>query len=200
MGARGWIAFGLVAVAALLLWMWRPNAPRPVLELTGDQQACVSNLRAIHAGFLAMQEEPGEPPRGSGIALFADLIASGTWPNDAEHARMLTCPGSNAEPVPISTNYSKLATLGPQCSAYAGRDLVAHPLAAFPCGGDEALVACDGALGCNHQGAINVLMADGSVRTLELERLRSAGTLPAGATTIELGLGSPIEWLRVFQP
>lgn len=200
MGSRGWIVFGLVALAGLLLWSWRPNAPQPVLELTSDQQACVSNLRAIHAGFLAMQHEPGEPPRGSGIALLAGLIAGGTWPNDREHARLLTCPGSNAEPVPAGTDYSKLATLGAQSSAYAGRDLAAHPLAKFPCGGDEALVACDGARGCNHEGAINVLMADGSVRTLEVERLLRAGTLPSGATTIELGPGSPIEWLRVFQP
>jgi prepilin-type processing-associated H-X9-DG protein len=207
MGSRGWLAVGLVVVAAVLLWTWRPNASRPVVELSDDQQACISNLRAIHAGLLAMQPAPGEPPRASGIALFAGLIAAGTWPDDAEHRRLLTCPGSNAEPVAAGTDYSALASLGPASSAYAGRDLAAHPLAAFPCGGDEALVACDGARGPNHGdrgaghgGAINVLMADGSVRTLELERLLDAGRLPEGTAAIELGPGSPIEWLRVFQP
>ena len=200
MSVRRVLVLGLVLAAALALTFYRPGAPKPVVDLTADEQACARNLREIYGGLLLHMGKGTRPLQGSGVGLFAALISSGEWPDDAAHAAKLTCPGPYAEPVPAGTDYAALAALTVHSSAYTGRDLAAHPLAKFPCGGDEALVACDGARGCNHDGRINVLMCDGSIRTLELEQLLRTGALPAGTTSIPLGPDSPIPWLRVVPP
>ncbi len=190
----------VVLAGAAIYWWTRPRAPSGIDELPSDLDQCRENLREIYAGLLDYKAKLGGPPSGSGVAFFGELVSSGIWENTRVSLRRLTCPGPGAEPMPDGTNFKDLAALGPNASAYAGRNTRDFPLAKFPSGGAEiqALVACDDAHGMNHEGALNVLYSDGSVRTLQLASLIADGTLPAGTTTIPVGPDSPIPELRTL--
>ncbi len=172
---------------------------------SSDVEECKTRLRTIYEGLLGYATANGHAPEGSGVAFFAELVAGGTWPNDAEHARLLTCPGVSIEELGLAEKpptewFANLAGLGAASSAYAGRDQEHHPLAAFPGRGTEALLACDNHLRANHAGGVtNVLMADGSVLTLELEHEQELGNVPADATVIVVGPDSPLAELRTLR-
>lgn len=199
----------LLAAAALtwLIWNWqcRSRDPAPIAPASDDVQACVENLRAIYAGLLAYEEEHGGPPPRGGVALLAELVWSGTWPDDAESARRLSCPGAlvgehQAGAAPGEWLADRQA-VGPHSSAYTARDLERFPLARLTGGGrePEALVACDNALGANHPGGVTcVLKANGSVVRYVPEQEVAAGALPPGTTTLAVGPGSPIPALAVM--
>ena len=188
----------ILALGAGLFWFTRTRGTSPRRDFGSDADACKENLRAIYSGLRDYKARFEDAPKHSGTAFFACLIAEGVWPNDAQHAERLTCPGSNAQPVPAGTDYGRLEELTPRSSAYAGRDTETHPLAKFPSGGLqlEALVACDGAIGLNHSEVLNVLYSDGSVRTFVLSDEIQSGRLPAGTENFVLGPDSPLPDLK----
>jgi hypothetical protein len=188
----------VLAAGAAIYWWTRPRSPSAVQELPSDLEQCRENLRAIYQGLLAFEAKTGRAPEGSGPAFLGELVSSEVFENTRSSVRRLTCPGPGAEPMADGTNFKDLASLGPKSSAYAARDTRAFPLAKFPSGGAELepLVACDDARGMNHEGALNVLFSDGTVRTYEIARLVADGTLPPGTTTIVVGPGSPLPELQ----
>lgn len=193
-------AFLLLAAGLGLFWWTRGRGERPFPAVGSDVRECKSNLQEIYRGLRAYRDQHGHAPQASGVAFFAALIADGVWENTAANARKLTCPGRGAHAVPDGVDFADLASLGPASSAYAGRDVANHPLAKFPSGGAEieTLIACDDAGGMNHDGALNVLLSDGTVKTLLLDQLIEEGRLPADATNIPVGPDSPLEELRVL--
>ena len=191
------VVLAVLAVAAGLFW-WTRSTQGPVIALDDDVRQCKENLRSIYAGLIALDAELGHPPEARGVAFFAALVASGTWAADAEHLERLSCPGPGAHPVLPGTDFADTASLTGASSAYAGRDAVECPLDKFPAGGpdNQALIACDNAIGMNHDGVMNVLYTDGTIKTLELARLIESGIVPVGSTSIPIGPDSPIEDLR----
>ena len=183
-----------VVALACLLWFWPSMGDDPRPDFGSDVEACKQNLTAIHDGLLRYRERFGRAPQGSGVAFFAELIASGVWEDTPENRARLTCPGKNAAPVPEGTDYADLDSLTGASSAYAGRNSAEFPLLKFPAGGAEleALVACDGSRGMNHDGVLNVLRSDGSIATLSVEQELERGRIPPGSTAIPVGKGSPI--------
>jgi hypothetical protein len=172
-------------------------------DFSSDVEHCNANLRAIYRGLVDYELEHGAAPETSGVAFFATLIAGGTWENTEENARTLTCPGVPTENLSIAGKppkewYASLEGLDGSASAYAGRDQANHPLASFPGPGTEALVACDNHGGANHETVTNVLLADGSVLSLELEREKEAGNVPEDAEVLVVGQESPLEELRTL--
>ena len=183
-----------VVALACLLWFWPSMGDDPRPDFGSDVDACKENLAEIHRGLLLYEERFGRAPQGSGVAFFAELIASGVWEDTPENRARLTCPGKNAAPVPDGTGYGDLGALTGASSAYAGRNSAEHPLVKFPAGGAEleALVACDNARGMNHDGALNVLRSDGSIATLSLQQELERGRIPPGSDRILVGKDSPI--------
>lgn len=171
-------------------------------EFSSDVEHCKANLREVYAGLRAYADREGHPPTGSGVAFFAELVTSGVWPRDEAHARLLTCPGVAPEELGLPASpadwFPSLEALGPDSSAYAGRDSERAPLPSFPGPGTEALMACDNQRGANHAGITNVLMADGSVLSLELATEQAAGRVPPGAERITVGPDSPLRELRAL--
>jgi len=169
------------------------ETPRPTFD--SDVEECSARLREIHRALADLARERGWQPSHSGVGLFAELVASGAWPDTAESRARLTCPGRNAA-AQGEKSFADLAALDEGHSAYAGRDLAAFPLPGFPTSGREILMACDNAGGMNHDGVMNALYADGSVKTFSLSAEIEGGALPAGAASIPVGPDSPIPDLR----
>lgn len=184
-----------IATLALLAACSRP-ASSPALETSDDAQACIRQLLEIHRGLLEYSKRHGHPPEGSGARFLAALIEDGIWPNDAEHARLLTCPGVAPErlgldPADPAGWYRDLARLDGAHSAYAARDNRNFPLQSYPQSGAQPVVACDNHGGMNHPGVTNVLYADGRVVSYELELEITTGHLPAGSTRVPIGPEAP---------
>jgi len=185
----------LLAVGiALALFLWPDRGEDPRHDVEGDVTECAARLRGLYAALRALHDQTHEVPPGSGTVFLAGPLALGAIEDTPSSRAMLTCPGPGAQPVPPGTDWTDLASLGPQSSAYAGRDQVAAPLARFPSGGPEIepLAACDNADGMNHDGCMNVLYSDGTVVLLRLADEIAAGRLPAGARSIPVGPGSPL--------
>ena len=187
-----------VAPAAALLLAACGGGEDPRKEVPSDVVVCRENMRAIYAGLREYATRHGHAPEGSGARFLAALIAEGVWEDTPESRARLTCPGAGAQPVPPGTDWSAPATLDEASTAYAARDVAAHPFETFPAGGRVVVLACDDAAGMNHAGVLNVLYADGAVRTFELADLIAAGRVPADATGIVVGPRSPLEELRVL--
>lgn len=184
----------LVAVGlALALFLWPDEGEDPRHDVTGDVSECADRMRGIYDALRALHDHTQAVPPGSGSAFLAGPLALGAMEDTPANRARLTCPGPRARPVPPGTDWTDLTSLGPQSSAYAGRDQVAAPLARFPSGGSELepLLACDNADGLNHDGCMNVLYSDGTVVLLRLADEIAAGRLPPDAKTIPVGPGSP---------
>ena len=63
-----------------------------------------------------------------------------------------------------------------------------------------ALAACDNAHGSNHDGVVNVLYTDRTVKSFEYELLRERGILAADEPWLITGSDSPMEELRALVP
>ena len=184
----------LLLALGLLVYLYAPrnSADGRAHEFDSDSTECVANLRAIYDGLLSYVEENGRPPEGSGVAFFAELVASGHWPNDEEHARRLTCPGVALSELglagkPANEWFASLDGLDGTSSGYAGRDQAGWPVATLPSTRTEPLVACDNATGANHADVTNVLMGDGSILSLELENEIANGNVPEGTERFVVG-------------
>lgn len=196
---RGRLPAAAAAVALTLGACGGGDDPR--LAVTDDVERCKQHLSAIHQGLVLYTQQIGRPPQSSGVALLAELIASGVWQDTPENRALLTCPGPNAELAPPDTDFLKVDALSDASSAYAARDARTHPFEAYPEGGPglAAVVACDNVGGTlNHRGLMNVLYSDGSIRTFVLDELIERGTLPPGTSVLVPGPRSPIADLRVL--
>ena len=171
-------------------------AESPVVEFDSDVDSCRARLKNIYDGLRALKDEQGVTPSAPGVDFFAVLIAEGQWEDVPEARALLSCPGPGVPAIDFSSSFADLGSVTGEHSAYAGRDTANHPLAAFPTRGTEPLIACDNAAGMNHDGVMNVLYADGSIKTYVLEQEREKGTLGADETTIWIGPNSQLEDLR----
>ncbi|TAJ17431.1 MAG: hypothetical protein EPO68_09535 [Planctomycetota bacterium] len=168
----------------------------PRLDATDDVEQCRKQLARIYDGLLEYEKREHHPPPGSGAAFLGALLDSGVWPRTEATARALSCPGVDPAKLCADSNSAKAFT-PPRgaCTAYAARDQSRAPLAQFPTSGTEALVACDNELGPNHARHTNVLCADGSIVTLDLEKLKADGVLPPTADRVPIGPDAPAELL-----
>lgn len=192
-------SLALAALAAAGLGACGDDDPR--LAVADDVELCKEHLSAIHAGLCAYTQEVGRPPQSSGVALLAELIASGVWKDTPENRALLTCPGPNAELAPPDTDFLKVDRLSDASSAYAARNTRTLPFADYPEGGPALapVAACDNVGGSmNHPGLMNVLYSDGSIRTYVLSELIERGKLPPGTTLLVPGPDSALEELRVL--
>ena len=200
---------GLAAGVVLLVGCSRdPESPQ--LHVDSETQACIENLRRIHAGFVTYARERGALPETGGVKLLAALIADGVWDNTEENARRLTCPGVPLAELTLgglepTEWFSDPERVDGSYSAYAARDLAAHPLERFPApafddGVRLVLAACDNHLGPNHDGVTNAVLVDGSVVTYELAKEIGAGHLPVDADRVPVGPDAPdgLSELRVL--
>jgi prepilin-type processing-associated H-X9-DG protein len=190
----------LVVIAAVAL-VWRfTRSESPRLEASSDVELCRERLREIYAGLKQYAADKGGPPQGSGAKFLAALVADGVWPATADNAYKLTCPGVAIAELdhggrPPEAWFADLARVTGASTAYAGRDMARFPLAKFPCGGHEPVAACDNHAGQNHERYTNVLFADGSIETWDLEQEIAEGRLPAGAAKLAIGAGASDELL-----
>ena len=164
----------------------------PMPEFSSDVEACRHQLREAYQAMVAMETESGWQPTRSGVGFFAEIISSGFWPDDDDRRSVLTCPGSNVPPGP-PMSFADIEAVTGAHSSYAGRNLFSHPLSRFPTSGSEVLMACDNSAGMNHDGVMNVLYADGSVKTFELAVEIAAGRLTETATVIPVGSNATAE-------
>ena len=194
------VPLGVAALVLGLFWWSSGSEQSPLHEVESDVRSCKENLRAIYTGLCTYRDRVGHAPEQGGVGFIAELIASGTWEDSPESRALLTCTGPGAIPVPPGTDYTNIESLSPEASAYTAVDTTRQPVTKFPSGGPEqrAIVACDNATGMNHEGILNVLYSDGSVKTFSLERLITQGILEPGTQTIPVGSESPLEELRAL--
>jgi prepilin-type processing-associated H-X9-DG protein len=165
---RAWIAALCLATLAAACG----KEATPVPTFASEVVACQGNLRDVYAGLLDYAVREKSLPRASGHLFYESLVRGGIWPDSAESRARFSCSGG----------------------AYAGRDQAHFPLERIT--GQEPLLACANEHGMSHGDAMNVLYGDGSVRTFVLPDLIARGRVPAGTTTLVLGLDSPLEELR----
>ena len=189
----------VAAVLGLLAFLFWPRNNDLRHDVPSDVTACKRHMMAIYKG-LTSRARTAEVDLSSGYGLVSSLIDDGIWKRTPENRAMLTCPGPGADPMPEEALVLP-DTFGPELTAYACRNMEAHPLAKFPSGGEsnEPLIACDNANGMNHDGVMNVLYTDGTILTLHIDHEIERGNLPAGTTMIEVGPNSPLEDLKKFE-
>lgn len=175
------------------------SAEDPTHDVPSDVSVCTERMREIYQGLREYARLHGGAPQASGSELLAELIRSGVWENTPENAQKLSCPGPGAHPLPAELDYAAPGPLDGRHSAYAARDNLGHPFETFPRGGRVAVLACDNAQGMNHDGLMNVLYADGSVRVFTLSDLIAKGILEPTTTSIPIGEDSPLEDLRTLK-
>lgn len=189
------VALGVVFVPKLL----RGKGEDPRHDVADDVSICRDRQRAIHRALVAYtSQDEGRLPTSRGPALLAELFASGILEDTEEDRTLMACPGPGAAPLAEGANWMDPTGVGAQHTGYAVRDLDVHPLTKYPTGGEQPFLACDQANGGNHASVLNVLYADGSVRTLHLQQLIEQELLPAGTTALELGPDAALEALRFF--
>jgi prepilin-type N-terminal cleavage/methylation domain-containing protein/prepilin-type processing-associated H-X9-DG protein len=165
---------------------------------SAEVRGCAANLGNIHKSLLIYRTKYGGLPPQSGARFFADLIARGAIENTKTNAEKLTCPGVDRAALPGIAGrpweewWKELDQVDGSYSAYAGRDMKNHPIRQLTASGKEPLVADDNDPEMNHHTTTNVLYADGSVQTFELEELRTQGVLMADEPVLRVGPDSPV--------
>jgi prepilin-type N-terminal cleavage/methylation domain-containing protein/prepilin-type processing-associated H-X9-DG protein len=164
---------------------------------SAEVKGCAGNLRAINQSLMIYRTKYGGLPPHSGVRFFADLIARGAIENTKANAEKLTCPAIDKAALAIGALpweewWKDLDVVNGTYSAYAGRDMKNHPVRQLTASGNEPLVADDNDPDMNHHTTTNVLYADGSVQTFELDDLRTQGVLTADETVLVVGPESPV--------
>lgn len=196
------IAFACVILAILFLargYFWSPAELRH--DFASDVEECRDNLRRVYDGLIEYDSQHGGLPQGSGAVFLGQLIEAGVWENDEGHARLLQCPAASPESRGLLTApktwFQPLSEVDGSRTSYAARNFKQYPLLEFPTPGNAPLVACDNEIGHNHaSGVTNVLMADGSVVSFELEVEQAEGRVPREAQVLVVGPLAELEELR----
>jgi prepilin-type processing-associated H-X9-DG protein len=131
------------------------------------------------------------------VRFFASIYAKGAIEKTKTNAERLTCPSIEKSSLAIGQLpweewWVDLESVDGEYSAYAGRDMKNHPLRQWPAAGTEPLVADDNDPALNHRTTTNVLYADGSVQTFELNDLQEQGKVTREETTLVVGPDSPV--------
>lgn len=199
-GRRAFTLVELLAVILIISILVATLTPLVTDSIEASKvTGCAANLREIHKGFLLYTQKYKKMPSESGVRFFAALIADGAIENTKPNAERLTCPAVDKGALPGIRDlpwqewYSDLETVGPDSSAYAGRDVRNYPLRqGMTSSGTEPLVADDNDGGMNHRTTTNVLYVDNSVQTFELAELRKEGLIDKEEDRLEVGPGSPV--------
>jgi len=162
-----------------------------------EVKGCAGNLRAINSSLVIYRSKYGGLPPQSGVRFFADLIARGAIENSKANAEKLTCPAIDKASLtigglPYEEWWTDLDVINGDYSAYAGRDMKNHPIRQLTASGKEPLVSDDNYPDMNHHTTTNVLYADGSVQTFELDDLVQQGVLTKDDTVLVVGSASPV--------
>lgn len=189
----------VILIIGILMAFLLPRIPEAIDS--AKVTACRKNMDQIYQGLVQYQIKFKDIPEGSGVAFFAELIASNTWEPLENTAHKLTCPGVRygsleCKDLPAEEWYTDLDMVTGGYSAYAGRDMKLHPLRKFPGSGKEALVADDNDPEMNHRTTTVVLYADGVAGTYEIYDLQKEGILTEDDEHLVVGPESPVETLR----
>lgn len=201
---RGFTLIELLAVILIISILVAALTPmiNDAIE-SAEVNACQANLRNIHQGMIQYKISYREAPKGSGVKFFAQLISRKAMENTKINAERLTCPGIEKSSLAIGDLpweewWTDIEMVDGSYSAYAGRDCKEYPLRKFPGSGNEPLVCDDNDGGMNHRTATNVLYADGSVRSYEMENLRDEGKIGPEEEMVWVGPNSPVPDLQKF--
>jgi len=150
----------LLLVAAVVGWFFAVKVPQVVAQQ--ERAQCAVRLRQLGALYQSDVLRRGGQPESGGVQYFLDILARGGAPADSP---ILVCPGDH-DAVPAAPAGNDAAALGRVCS-FAVRDFARYPIT----GDDEAIpwVAADAA--DHHDGGINVLFVDTSVKYLDRDAL-----------------------------
>ncbi|MFT7540478.1 MAG: prepilin-type processing-associated H-X9-DG protein [Gammaproteobacteria bacterium] len=171
------IALGLLLASKFL----GDEGEDPRHDFAETVKDCVENQRAVYSALVRHAREQGSFPAAAPGDVIDMLISSGILGDTIEQRALFTCPGSGDDP-----------------NLFVLRDIEAHPLESFPSGGGIPILTCPQSGHEGHKGILNVLFADGSVRTLSLELLKEQGHIPVDTTDITPGPNSTVSLLRVF--
>ena len=159
---------------------------------------CSANLGELYKGITLYEIKYKELPRESGVRYFAQLYSRKAMENTKTNAERMSCPAVDRGyleigQLPWEEWWSDLEAVDGTYSAYAGRDMVHHPLKQLS--GNEPLIADDNDDTMNHPTTTNVLYGDGRVQAFELEILREEGLL-VDDEILYVGPESQVEALR----
>ena len=145
--------------------------------------ACEQNLGMIHKFAADHARVHGNLPAASGEAFYEALFPE--YPGESLLVEQLHCPGVVFEHLPSREALYR---------GYAFRDNIEFPARLGD--PDRALAACGNLERQNHPDVTLVLMADGTIRSFSLVKLREQGTLPAEEKSLLVGADSPLTLLR----
>lgn len=200
----GFTLIELLAVILIISILVATLTPMVNDAIEGAKVAgCAANLRQLYSGYQLYYTKYKSIPNQSGAKFFAALVSSKAMEPTKTNAERLTCPAVEKSSLAIGTMeweewWSDLERVDGTYSAYAGRDLKNFPLRQWPASGREPLVCDDNDPELNHRTTTNVLYADGSVQTFEIELLRDEGKITEEETTVRVGPDSPVDDLTKF--
>jgi prepilin-type N-terminal cleavage/methylation domain-containing protein/prepilin-type processing-associated H-X9-DG protein len=201
---RGFTLIELLAVILIISILVATLTPMVTDAIEASKvSACNANLRQIYAALQLYYTKYKSIPAEGGTRFFAAVISRGAIENTKTNAERLTCPAIEKSSLAIGSIpweewWKDLERVDGSYSAYAGRDLKNHPLRQWPASGKEPLVADDNYPTLNHRTTTNVLYADGSVQTFEIELLREEGKITKEEETLPVGPESPVDDLTKF--
>jgi prepilin-type N-terminal cleavage/methylation domain-containing protein len=192
----------VIVIIGILMTFLIPRITEAIDE--ANVTACKANMTEINKAMLLYKNSMERVPNQSGAKFFTELITKGILENSKSAAKRMTCPGVDTGALPGLQGkteiewYKNLEEIDGTCTSYAGRDTQRHPLRKFPGSGNEVLVADDNDPEMNHNHTTVALMADGSVNTYEIAKLKESGLLGPDENHLIVGPDSPVEALRVL--
>ena len=201
---RGFTLIELLAVILIISILVATLTPMVNDAIEGAKvSGCNANLRQVYSGFQLYYTKYKSIPNQSGVKFFAAIYSKGAVDKTKTNAERFTCPAVEKSSLAIGSLpweewWNDLERVDGTYSAYAGRDLKNHPLRQWPASGKEPLVADDNDPTLNHRTTTNVLYADGSVQTFEIETLKDEGKVSQEEETVRVGADSPVEDLTKF--
>ena len=200
----GFTLIELLAVILIISILVATLTPMVNDAIEGAKVAgCAANLRQLYSGYQLYYTKYKSIPNQGGAKFFAALYAKAAIEKTKTNAERLSCPAVEKASLAIGALpweewWDDIERVDGTYSAYAGRDLKNHPLRQWPASGKEPLVCDDNDTELNHRTTTNVLYADGTVQTFEIELLKEEGKLTKEDTTVKVGPDSPVEDLTKF--
>jgi prepilin-type N-terminal cleavage/methylation domain-containing protein len=200
----------VITIIAILAAALVPQIPKFIDR--ANVTACRSNLQDLYRSFVIYKDRFKDWPEESGIRFFLKLWKVESDNHNDTFAKKFTCPGVAKSLLPGLVNagdprewYENWDAIDSTCTAYAGRDRSKFP-SLDKNSGNQALVADDneladtadpGSATPNHLYTTLVLMADGSVKEYDIEKLREEGVLEKNQYLIP-GPDCPVPELRTL--
>jgi prepilin-type processing-associated H-X9-DG protein len=164
------VLFAFVVMALyVIVDVFAPSGPTRIPATT-----CANHLKQLGGVLLTDKMSDGKYPSEGGAAVLLGMRQGGAI--TAGNEGIFTCPGDPDASTPrseedsaayASVDLADVAAIASMCS-FAVRDFAGHPVAMDD---DEAWIACDrqGKDGRtpHHEGGLNVLFSDGSVKFMD---------------------------------